>query len=286
DLAMYAAKETGGNTWKLYGRDLIEAQQQEESLYQELAMAQERNEFELLWQPIVNLSDRTVSGVEALLRWRHPKRGLLRPDQFLPQLERSRLILGVGHWVLETALAQAESWQNQGNLLDIHINLSAVQLEDADFLRFLQHALADHPMIGHEHIWLEVVERVALRDIPATAAVIRVARRLGIHFTLDDYSSGIAALQYLTELACGGIKLDRDMMRGVAEHSTQYHHVRAMVDVASDLSLQVVAEGVEDEEMADMLRGLGVHKAQGYWFSPPVPAAEIQAILVEQGGGH
>lgn len=282
DLAMYAAKDAGGNTWKLFGRDLVETQPQEESLYQELILAQERKEFELLWQPIINLSDHTISGVEALLHWRHPERGLLGPGEILAPLERSRMILEVGHWVLKTALAQAASWQIQGNLLDIHINLSAVQLEDADFVSVLQQALAEHPSVDCRHIWLEVAERVALRDIPATASVIRAARRLGVHFTLQDYNSGIAALQYLTGLACDGIKLDRDMMRGMAEPSPACQHVRAVMDVASDLSLQVVAEGVEDEEMANTLRDLGVHKAQGHWFSPPVSAAELQMVLVER----
>ena len=279
DLAMYAAKELGGNTWKLYGRDLIDTQQPQEPLYQELCLAQQRQEFELFWQPIVELTDHTVTGAEALLYWRHPERGLLGPEHFLPNLERSRMILEVGRWVLDTALAQAESWQNPENLLDIHINLSAVQLEEASFSAFVQAELARHPKISPARVWLQVVERVALRDIPATAAVIQRCRRLGVHFTLDDYRSGITALGYLSELACAGIKLDQDVMRDLVQNTAQVHHVRTMMDVASGLSLEVVAKGVENEQAADLLRDLGIRKAQGYWFSPPIPAVEMSTLL-------
>jgi cyclic di-GMP phosphodiesterase Gmr len=185
----------------------------------------------------------------------------------------------VGHWIIETAFAQAAQWHSQGHCIDVHINLAATQLEDLELLDFLRKKLRHYPAIHHEYIWLEIVERVALRDIPATAAMIRACRELGLHFSLDDFGTGASALQYLVELECSGIKLDKSMVEPMRDSPKHHNIVRAMVDMAKALSIHVVAEGVEDNHTAEILDALGVQHAQGYLFAKPMDAAEMTRIL-------
>lgn len=279
DLAMYAAKQAGGDQWQFYDDDIGQALAERQCLVHDLHHALGRGEFVLRWQPIVTLSNRHISGAEALLRWQHPTRGLLSPGDFLEILESLPLMQTVGHWIIETAFAQAAQWHSQGHCIDVHINLAATQLEDLELLDFLRKKLRHYPAIHHEYIWLEIVERVALRDIPATAAMIRACRELGLHFSLDDFGTGASALQYLVELECSGIKLDKSMVEPMRDSPKHHNIVRAMVDMAKALSIHVVAEGVEDNHTAEILDALGVQHAQGYLFAKPMDAAEMTRIL-------
>ncbi|MBU2857222.1 EAL domain-containing protein [Acidithiobacillus ferrooxidans] len=279
DLAMYAAKQEGGDQWQFYDDDIGQVLAERQCLVHDLHHALGRGEFVLHWQPIVTLSNRHISGAEALLRWQHPTRGLLSPGDFLEILESLPLMQTVGHWIIETAFAQAAQWHSQGRCIDVHINLAATQLEDLELLDFLRKKLCHYPAIHHEYIWLEIVERVALRDIPATAAMIRACRELGLHFALDDFGTGAAALQYLVELECSGIKLDKSMVEPMRDSPKHHNIVRAMVDMAKALSIHVVAEGVEDNHTAEILDALGVQHAQGYLFAKPMDAAEMTRIL-------
>jgi diguanylate cyclase (GGDEF)-like protein len=279
DLAMYAAKQAGGDQWQFYDNDIGQTLAERQYLVHDLRHALDRGEFVLHWQPIVTLSKRRISGAEALLRWQHPTRGLLSPGDFLEILESLPLMQTVGHWIIETAFAQAAQWHSQGHCIDVHINLAATQLEDMELLDLLRKNLRRYPAIHHDHIWLEIVERVALRDIPATATMIRACRELGLHFSLDDFGTGAAALQYLVELECSGIKLDKSMVAPMRDSPKHHNIVRAMVDMAKALSIHVVAEGVEDNHTAEILDALGVQHAQGYLFAKPMDAAEMTRIL-------
>lgn len=281
DLAMYTAKEAGGDRWQMYDQETGQALARRQSLAQELRAALEKVEFVLHWQPIVTLPHRQISGAEALLRWQHPTRGLLGPGEFLEVLETLPLMQPVGHWIVETAFAQAAQWHRQGHLMDIHINLAAIQLEEPELLDFLKACLDRYPAIHHDHIWLEIVERVALRDIPATAAMIKACRALGLHFSLDDFGTGASALQYLVELECSGIKLDKSMVEPMRDSPRHHNLVRAMVDMARSLSIHVVAEGVEDSHTAEILDALGVQHAQGYLFAQPMAAPAMTCLLDE-----
>ncbi len=278
DLAMYRAKQGGGDTWRLYEGE-AEAQDEQRALLGELRQAMERGEFRLYWQPIVDLTTRQITGAEALLRWQHPERGLLAPAAFLDALENCPLIRPVGHWILETALRQAERWHRSGRAWDVHINLAAAQLEEVDFARHIGELLSQFPDLHRNAIWLEIVERVALEDVAAVAFMIRSCRNLGVHFTLDDFGTGAAAIQYLVELECSGFKMDKSLvspMRNSAKHHTL---VRTLVDMAESLSIKVVAEGVEDAETAEQLRALGVTHAQGFHFSKPVATEELERLF-------
>lgn len=284
DLAMYAAKQAGGDQWKMYDGELGKALAQRQSLLQELRLAAERHEFILHWQPIVTLPERQITGAEALLRWNHPERGLLGPGEFLEVLETLPLMQSVGRWILQSAFEQAAAWYAQGHRIDVHINLAAVQIEDAELRDFLKALIDCYPDIRHGHIWLEIVERVALRDVPATATMIKACRELGLHFSLDDFGTGAAALQYLAELECSGIKLDKSMVDPMAGSPKHHNMVRAMVDMARALSIKVIAEGVEEDHIADLLDALGVQHAQGYLFARPMDADQMGELLNDRSG--
>jgi len=279
DLAMYAAKQAGGNQWQFFDQETGQALAQRQGLVQELRGAMEKEEFVLHWQPIVMLPQRHISGAEALLRWQHPTRGLLGPGEFLEVLEILPMMQSVGRWIIDAAFAQAAQWHSQEHRIDVHINLAAIQLEDPGFLDFLKDRLDCYTAIRSDHIWLEIVERIALRDVPATASMIKACRALGVHFTLDDFGTGAAALQYLVELECSGIKLDKSMVDPMRDSPKHHNMVRAMVDMAKTLSIHVVAEGVEDHHTAELLDALGVQYAQGYLFAKAMDALEMTRLL-------
>ncbi|WP_077272761.1 EAL domain-containing protein [Acidithiobacillus caldus] len=277
DMAMYEAKKAGGNQWRLYEGEATAALEHD-SLLRELEQATDRQEFCLYWQPIVDLETLQISGAEALLRWQHPQKGLLAPAAFLEVLENSHLMPKVGHWILETALRQAEQWHQSGRRWDVHINLAAVQLKEPNFSRYIQGLLSQFPQLRRAAVWLEIVERVALDDVPAVAAMIQSCRALGIHFTLDDFGTGAAAIQYLVELECSGLKIDKSLIRPMRTSNKHHTMVHTLVDMAESLSIKVVAEGIEDAETADHLRALGVTHAQGYYFSRPVPVEQLETL--------
>ena len=280
DQAMYVAKERGGNSWVAYGQYLQDALQEEQALLHDLRIALAEQQFLLYWQPIVSLPEKQIVGAEALLRWQHPKRGLLAPGDFLEVLERSPLMDGVGQWILETAVTQAERWHAAGHELDIHVNLSGRELHNPDCIPKCKALLERFPGVQREHLYLEIVERVAVAEIPVLAKQIRAAKQqLGVQFVLDDFGTGASALQHLGELDCSGIKIDQSMIRELSTNAKHCHLVRGLLYLAKSLAAEVVAEGVETEEVSQILTEIGVEKAQGYWFSKPIPAREMDALL-------
>lgn len=283
DLAMYAAKQGGGNRWAFYDSRLSEMAQKNQEILHNLQHSDEHQEFVLYWQPIVTLPERRLSGVEALLRWQHPEKGLLSPSNFIGALEgHRRLMQTTGRWVLASAFAVAADWHGRGYLLDVHINVAAAQLEDPQFLPFLQSLLQQHPEVQGQHIWLEIVERVALEDVTRMAVLVSACRPLGIRFTLDDFGTGAAPLKYLIDIDCGGIKLDKSMVDAAVQNDRHCRFLQAMVDMARDLSLQVVAEGVETEETLKLLEALGVTQVQGYLLGHPMPREAMEKHLSDK----
>ncbi|MBU2837964.1 EAL domain-containing protein [Acidithiobacillus thiooxidans] len=282
DLAMYAAKQAGGNRWAFYDSRLSEMAQKNQEILHNLQHSDENQEFLLYWQPIVTLPERRLSGVEALLRWQHPEKGLLSPSDFIGALEGNhRLMQTTGRWVLASAFAVAADWHGRGYLLDVHINVAAAQLEDPQFLTFLQSLLQQHPEVQGQHIWLEIVERAALEDITRMAALVASCRPLGIRFTLDDFGTGAAPLKYLIDLDCGGIKLDKSMVDAAVQSDRHARFLQAIVDMAHDLSLHVVAEGVETEETLKLLETIGVTQVQGYLLGRPMTQQAMEKRLLD-----
>ncbi len=280
DLAMYAAKQAGGNRWAFYDSRLSETAQKKQEIRHNLQHSNERQEFILYWQPIVTLPERRLTGVEALLRWQHPEKGLLSPSDFIEALEGDhRLMQTTGRWVLAKAFAVAAGWHSRGYLLDVHVNVAAAQLEDPQFLVLLQSLLQQYPEVQGRHIWLEIVERVALEDFTRMAALVTACQPLGIRFTLDDFGTGAAPLKYLIDLDCGGIKLDKSMVDAAIQSDRHARFLQAIVDMARDLSLHVVAEGVENEATLQRLETLGVTQVQGYLLGRPMTRQAMEKYL-------
>jgi diguanylate cyclase (GGDEF)-like protein len=248
-------------------------------LLQDLRQALERGELELEYQPQIDLESRRMVGVEALLRWHHPRRGRLAPDSFIPLAEDSGLIVPIGRWVLEQACRQAAAWQRQGaGPLRIAVNLSPVQCRDpalvsqiADILRRCGLAAAQ--------LELEITERVLLRATEANLATLADLKRLGVRLSLDDFGTGHSSLGYLRRFPFDEIKLDRSFV-GALRHDPSAHAIlRAFVSLGQSLGLDGVAEGVESAEQLSILTAEGCRLAQGLYFSPPVHPREIDAMI-------
>jgi EAL domain-containing protein (putative c-di-GMP-specific phosphodiesterase class I) len=217
----------------------------------------------------------TVVGVEALVRWQHPTRGLLPPSDFLPTLEKHQLDIDLGLWVLDAALAQVEAWQAQGLALTISVNISALHLQQPDFVEHLRRALAAHPGLHPKSLEIEVVETSALQDIPNVSQVISACERLGVGFALDDFGTGYSSLTYLKHLPVGVLKIDRSFVRDMLHDPEDLAILEGIRGLAHAFRREVVAEGVETVEHGVMLLRLGCELAQGNGIARPMPAESV-----------
>jgi len=280
DLALYRAKNEGGNTWKIYHQDEDQRVLERQQLRSELDRALENSEFLLYWQPIVSLRSGRCVGAEALLRWQHPSRGLLLPGAFLDVAEDSLIMQRIGQWVLKTACQQGADWHTAGMDLDIHINLAARQVENHRLCDDLRRSLSDCPELPPTKVCLELVERIALQDIPKAARLIADCQNLGVHFALDDFGTGPAALQYLLELNCNQIKIDHSFVIPMVNSRRHEQMVRAMIQMAHAMGMVVTAEGIEDKESQRRLSDMGAEQGQGFGIARPMPVEECNSFLL------
>jgi len=278
DLAMYEAKAAGGATFRFFDPRMQAAVDATTTLEADLRFALARQEFELFYQPVVNQLGLTV-GVEGLIRWRHPRRGLTAPGAFIPQAEKSDLIVGIGDWVLQEACRQLVRWAADPATagLSIAVNVSARQFRQEDFVPRLL-ALLEASGARPQRLKLELTESLLLSDVEDTIARMEALRRHGIGFSLDDFGTGYSSLSYLQKLPLDQLKIDQSFVREMlrAPHATSI--VQAIVHLATSLGLQVVAEGVETDEQWDCLRRIGCTSFQGYLFAPPLPAAGLTLL--------
>ncbi len=274
DVAMYDAKEHGKGQFKVFEPAMQDRVRDRIGVEAELRGALERDELVLAYQPLVSLADEEIVGVEALVRWRHPARGLLPPGFFLPVAEESGLILPLGRWVLREACRQARDWvgSRDGRRFKISVNLSPRQLHHADLVDEVVGALDDAGLDPGALVF-EITESMILRDHQAVAAKLRALRRLGVGVALDDFGTGYSSLSHLLHLPVDQIKVDRSFVSG---HDDM---VGAILQLGRTLRLETVAEGVETPEQAERLRGLGCQLAQGYHFGRPLEAAAFSALL-------
>ncbi|MEY2342276.1 putative bifunctional diguanylate cyclase/phosphodiesterase [Acidithiobacillus sp. IBUN Pt1247-S3] len=279
DLALYRAKNEGGNSWRIYDQNEDQSALERQRLRSELDRALQASEFLLYWQPIISLRTGRCVGAEALLRWQHPSNGLLLPGTFLEVAEDSPIMQRIGQWVMKTACRQGEIWHAAGMDLDIHINLAARQVENHRLCDDLRSTLSDCPALPPAKVCLELVERIALRDIQKTARMIADCRGIGVHFALDDFGTGPAALQYLLELDCNQIKIDHSFVIPMAHSRRHRRMVQAMLQMAQALEVTVTAEGIEDEETRCLLRELGAEQGQGFGIGKPMPVESFNSYL-------
>ncbi len=279
DLAMYRAKERGRNTIQFHGPEMNNLILERLEMEFRLRRALEANEFELYYQPQVDLGSGRITGAEALIRWRHPERGLLPPAEFLPLIEGSELDSRLGDWVLQQALTQMEAWRVLGLELSVSVNISGYHLQQAHFVQRLQELLAQHPALPPSALELEILETTALSDVALTSRIIEQCRHLGVAFSLDDFGTGYSSLTYLKRLPVDMLKIDQSFVRDMLVDPEDLAIIEGIIGLTQAFRRQVIAEGVETEEHGAMLLQFGCDLAQGYGIARPMPAAELPAWI-------
>jgi diguanylate cyclase (GGDEF)-like protein/PAS domain S-box-containing protein len=279
DIAMYQAKKAGRNTVRFFDQLMQDAVTARVVLEGELRKVLEKQQFHLYYQIQVDRSHRPF-GAEALIRWIHPERGLVSPDQFIKVVEETDLILPIGQWVMETACAQLKAWQQDAltRNLTLAVNVSAPQLHQADFVAQVQAAVQRHA-IDPALLKLELTESMLLKNIEDTIKTMNALKEIGVQFSLDDFGTGYSSLQYLKRLPLDQIKIDRSFVRDIASDSSDKAIVGTIIAMAHNLYLDVIAEGVETEEQRQYLLGNGCTHFQGYLFGEPVPIEQFEALL-------
>ncbi|MCP5278516.1 MAG: EAL domain-containing protein [Thiobacillus sp.] len=277
DQAMYQAKQAGRNRFHLFDAEQDQQAQTRRQLLHRLGEALGREELVLHYQPKVNLRTGQVMGMEALLRWQHPERGLLSPGEFLPQAEHDELIVDIGEWVTRKALSQIMAWDRMGCALSISVNLAARQLLRKDFVDCVRACLNDYPEVKPGRLEMEILESAALENTRHVREVIEACREMGVGFALDDFGTGYASLAYLRDIPADVMKIDQSFVRDILEDSDDLTLVEGVIGLATAFRRTVVAEGVETAEQGVLLMRLGCDIVQGYGISRPMPAEDVPA---------
>ncbi len=283
DVAMYQAKSDGNGHYAVFDPAVHGNMLAPLAAETRLRLALEREEFRLYYQPVVDLSTGALVGVEALLRWDDPERGIISPADFVPLLEDTGLIVPVGTWVMEEACRQAKRWEHHhaGRLpLKVTINVSARQLAQADFRERVSSALATSG-VDPTQVCLELTEGALLFDVASAWTALRQAKAVGVQLALDDFGTGYSSLSYIRRFSLDMLKIDKSFVDGLGVSHEDTAIVQHVIAMAKALGVVTVGEGVERPEQLAELQRLGCELAQGYLFSPPLPARELEALLVD-----
>jgi diguanylate cyclase (GGDEF)-like protein/PAS domain S-box-containing protein len=287
DIAMYAAKARGRDRFDIFEPHMQAELSARHELHSDLRQALQAGELVLHYQPLIDLNTGAIESFEALLRWNHPTRGLVAPDDFIPIAEETGLIVSIGRHVLREACRQLVEWRltrPPGDTLSIGVNVSPQQLHDASFLNDVRDALHD-TALAPEYLVLELTESTLLSDTTLVQQRLRALKALGVRLAIDDFGTGYSSLAYLRTFPVDFLKIDRTFVNEVTREPDQGRiMVRSIVGLGHNLSLTVVAEGIEDAHQLDELRAAGCNIGQGYLFARPVPPEEVPELL-EQGGG-
>ena len=275
DSAMYQAKREGRATCRFYEPAVGARALAALELEAQLTHAIERQELVLHFQPQVDVCTGALSGCEALIRWRHPQRGLVEPDQFISLAEELRLIVPIGEWVIRESLRAARRWRDAGRALPVSVNLSSLQFRDREFVANVGAALAEAGVAG-EMLEVEITERMLMDDLDAVRATLAAMKALGVRVAIDDFGTGYSSLGHLNQLPIDRIKIDRSFVLGLPEVAGSVAIARAIVTLAGSLGIEVIAEGVERVEQRDHLLALGCRQMQGLLFGPPREGAPFE----------
>jgi diguanylate cyclase (GGDEF)-like protein/PAS domain S-box-containing protein len=282
DLAMYQAKAQGRNTWSVFASDMDTLAREAIILEADLRQALARDQFLLNYQPQINLRTGRISGAEALLRWRRPGSGLVRPADFLPLAEENGLIVPINEWVLIQACKQAKAWQQAGHPFErIAVNLSPVQFRKQDIRQHVIDAL-EKTGLEPKCLELELTESILMQNPEAAADDLRFLQNLGVTFSIDDFGVGYSSLAYVKNLPVDRLKIDQGFIRNVNDDPNDAAIVRAIINLGHSLDLDVIAEGVETAEQLAFVRNEGCDEVQGFYFSPPVPAEDFTFLFQQQ----
>jgi EAL domain-containing protein (putative c-di-GMP-specific phosphodiesterase class I) len=275
DLALYRAKCDGRGTFHTFEPTMDARMQARRRLELDLRKALPGNEFELFYQPVVDLEGPRITSFEALLRWRHPEQGIISPAEFIPLAEEIGFIVPLGDWVLQRACQDAAGWPSA---VTVSVNLSPVQFRNAKLLQSVQNALAGAGLSAHR-LELEITEGVLLAETEATLAMLNQLHMLGVRIAMDDFGTGYSSLSYFRSFHFDRIKIDRSFVQSIAGDDCALAVIRAVAGLSASLGMATTAEGVETEEQLERLRAEGCREVQGYFFSPPRPASEIAQML-------
>ena len=275
DQAMYVAKQSGKNRFHIYDPALDMLARDHQDFLKTISFGLEQNQFELYYQPKVNLLTKELVGAEALIRWRHPERGLVSPGEFLGAIENTELDIELGNWVIANALAQINRWHQAGLDIEVSINISAYHLESLNFAKNLGQFLANYPDLPQGKLQIEVLETAALNDIGLVRKLIENCRMLGVGFALDDFGTGYSSLSYLSNLPIDVLKIDQSFVRDMLEDKGDMAIVQGIIALARTFNRQTVAEGIETDEHYQVLLDLGCELGQGYGIARPMPADKL-----------
>jgi diguanylate cyclase (GGDEF)-like protein/PAS domain S-box-containing protein len=278
DMALYRAKADGRGTFRFFELGMDARAQARRLMELDLRAALLRNEFEVYFQPIHDIKAERISGFEALVRWNHPHRGLLAPDDFIPLAEETGLIVPLGNWVLERACKEAAGWSQPVRLA---VNLSPTQFRSRNLVATIERALAASGL-PPDRLELEITESVLLQDSETTLATLHKLRAFGVRISMDDFGTGYSSLSYLRSFPFDKIKIDRSFVHELADRQESMAIVKAVTGLGKSLGIATTAEGVETSDQLQLLRTEGCTEVQGYLFSPPRPAAEVEKILAKQ----
>ena len=279
DTAMYFAKDQGRNNWQMYDRTLTTKAVARLSLENDLRRGLELDQFRLVYQPQILAHDGRITGMEALIRWHHPMRGLVMPDDFIPAAEKSGLIVPIGEWVIRTACRQLRAWQRGGAIAPrVAVNLSVRQLRAPGFASAVA-AIVAETGINPDMLELELTESVLMDPEERLIDELQQLRELGVHFAIDDFGTGYSSMNYVKRLPIGTLKIDRSFVRGLAGNASDAGITTAILAMARSLGLDVIAEGVETVEQRAFLQAARCPKLQGYLFGPPVPPEMMEGML-------
>jgi EAL domain-containing protein (putative c-di-GMP-specific phosphodiesterase class I) len=278
DIALYEAKTAGRDRYVTFRREMQTAVEDRLTLELDLRAASERNEFFLVYQPIFDLESGRVLGVEALLRWRHPTRGVVQPDAFVPLLEETQQIVEVGRWVLTEACRQAAAWQLPERDMYVSVNVSARQLDDHHLVDDLRAALTAVDLAPSALV-IEITETAIMRDAEMTARQLDVVKAIGIGIAIDDFGTGYSSLAYLRQFPVDILKIDRSFITPIGDSADSKALLHTLVQLGKQLGLKTLAEGIEEHEQFCHLQDEHCDSGQGFIFARPLAAGDVNDFL-------
>ena len=275
DQAMYKAKQLGKNCWHVFDIEQDSAFKHKLEELDRIRLALHNEEFVLFYQPKIDLRSKQLIGMEALIRWNHPERGILPPVAFLPILEFDVLSIELGEWVIKTALTQLEKWHGTQMDVPISVNISPMQLQHPDFIVRLQEMLVKFPKRNLKNLEFEILESSAIEDIDLASGVIKQCKKLGISFSIDDFGTGYSSLSYLKQISAEYLKIDQSFVRDMLVDADDRTIIKGIIELSKAFNLKVIAEGVETPAHGEELMALGCFLAQGYGIARPMPASDL-----------
>ncbi|WP_028023687.1 sensor domain-containing protein [Enterovibrio calviensis] len=281
DHAMYQAKLEGKHRYHFFDAELERTLKRQNEYIRLISTALFKNEFFLVYQPKVNFRTGDIIGLEALIRWQHPKRGKLMPIDFIPSIENHRLIVEMGNWVLEAALKQLSDWKQKGLVTQVSVNIAPLQLLQPDFISHLESLLARYPHIAPSQLQLEILETSALEDVESVSRIITYCQSIGVSFAIDDFGTGYASLTYLKQLPAQTLKIDQSFIGDMLNDSDNLAILEGVITLANTFKRSVLAEGVESIEQIQLLLWLGCEYGQGYGISKPLLADKVLTWMTQ-----